>query len=78
VESVCRAAFETLKQASAKASGVAFLSCTSGDPVRLRGNYYWQILARANRGQALSKFLKLHLKKISSSGIIVTVDIDPL
>ena len=76
VESACRAAFESFQAHPAK--GITFMSCASGSPVKLRGNYYWQILAKAGRAQALSKFLKSRLKKISSSGIIVTVDIDPL
>ncbi|MBN2831183.1 MAG: primosomal protein N' [Candidatus Omnitrophica bacterium] len=67
--------FEKLKEGS---KDVRALSISPGEPPKLRGNFYWQILFSALSPQKLSKFLKIHLKNDRYSGIIVTVDIDPL
>ncbi|MBI4708399.1 MAG: primosomal protein N' [Candidatus Omnitrophica bacterium] len=45
---------------------------------KLRGNYYWQVLISVNEIRSAVKFLKLHLKGLKHSGIIVTVDVDPV
>jgi len=47
-------------------------------PSKLRGKYCWQILIKTDSCQKLSRFLKMYLKGFSHSGIIVTVDIDPI
>ncbi len=57
---------------------VKALSLNPGQPEKLRGNFYWQILFSAASAEKLSKFLKIHLKESRYSGIIVTVDIDPI
>jgi primosomal protein N' (replication factor Y) len=57
---------------------VEIISVNPGYPSKLRGNFYWQILIRANSPKKMSKFLKKYLRDFSHSGIIVTVDIDPL
>jgi primosomal protein N' (replication factor Y) len=58
---------------------VGVLSLNPGEPAKLRGNFYWQILIRAGSAQAITKFLKKNLKKFRRpSGIIVTVDVDPV
>ena len=54
------------------------LALNPGQPAQLRGNFYYQILMRAVSVEKASHFLKLHLKETHSSGIIVTVDVDPL
>lgn len=61
-----------------KDRGIKIVSVNRAQPAQLRGNFYWQILIRATSPVRLTKFLKMHLKSVSHSGIIVTVDIDPL
>jgi len=68
--------FEKLN--SLKSNSVKALSLNPGQPPKLRGNFYYQILARASSAEKASHFLKLHLKKWHYSGIIVTVDVDPV
>ncbi len=59
-------------------SSIKMLSLNPGSPAKLRGNFYYQILLRASSAQKASNFLKLHLKEWHYSGIIVTVDVDPV
>lgn len=79
--------YEKVKKAAAdlferlggiKTNSLKVLSLNPGQPAKLRGNFYYQILARAINVEKASHFLKLHLKEGHSSGIIVTVDIDPV
>ncbi|MFA5118013.1 MAG: primosomal protein N' [Candidatus Omnitrophota bacterium] len=67
----------TLLQEKAAQNDVSVISVNPGVHVKLRGNFYWQIVLHAGTAQKLSSFLKSSLKKVSHSGIIVTVDIDP-
>ena len=69
--------FENLKSLS-NDNNIEVVSLNPAQQARLRGNYYWQILLKGNSPQKLSKFLKNNLKNLSRSGIIVTVDVDPL
>jgi len=78
---------EKVKQASSdlfselnkiKTMSLKMLSLNPGQPAQLRGNFYYQILMRASSVEKASHFLKLHLKDLHYSGIIVTVDVDPL
>ncbi|PIS33462.1 MAG: primosomal protein N' [Candidatus Omnitrophica bacterium CG08_land_8_20_14_0_20_41_16] len=57
---------------------VKALSLNPGQPEKLRGNFYWQILFSALSARKLTKFLKMHIKEFRYSGIIVTVDLDPI
>ncbi|MBU4346293.1 MAG: primosomal protein N' [Candidatus Omnitrophica bacterium] len=57
---------------------ITIICAKPAQPSRLRGNYYWNILIRAKSPRLVTKFLKKHLKDFSHSGIIVTVDVDPL
>jgi primosomal protein N' (replication factor Y) len=57
---------------------VKALSLNPGNPEKLRGNFYWQILFSASSAKSLSRFLKIHLKEFRYSGIIITVDVDPV
>ncbi|MDP2043591.1 MAG: hypothetical protein Q8K15_00295, partial [Candidatus Omnitrophota bacterium] len=61
-----------------KTNSIKMLSLNPGQPEKLRGNFYYQILARASSVEKASGFLKLHLKENHFSGIIVTVDVDPI
>jgi primosomal protein N' (replication factor Y) len=67
--------FDKLKEGN---KAVKALSLNPGQPEKLRGNFYWQILFSAASAQKLSSFLKIHLKDSRYSGIIVTVDVDPV
>lgn len=78
---------EKVKKASAdlfqklgniKTASMKILSLNCGSPPKLRGNFYYQILMRATSAEKASYFLKLHLKDWHYSGIIVTVDVDPV
>jgi primosomal protein N' (replication factor Y) (superfamily II helicase) len=62
----------------AKGKGIKIISLNPAQPSKLRGNFCWQILVRGGSAQKISRFLKLNLKKFPHSGIIVTVDVDPL
>lgn len=68
--------FKKLNQS--KTSSIKILSLNPGQPAQLRGNFYYQILMRASNIEKASHFLKLHLKHEHYSGIITTVDVDPV
>ncbi len=68
--------FEKLN--SLKSNSIKILSLNPGQPPKLRGNFYYQILARASSPEKAGHFLKLHLKEWHYSGIIVSVDVDPI
>jgi len=61
-----------------KTSSIKMLAFNPGQPAKLRGNFYYQILMRATSAEKATHFLKLHLKSEHYSGIIVTVDVDPV
>jgi primosomal protein N' len=69
--------FEYLNKRN-KDKGTQVISVNASSPFKLRGNYYWQVLLSSGNANKLSKFLKINLKKFSRSGIIITVDVDPL
>lgn len=76
VQAVSREVFESLR--AHKKTGVRVLSVNPGQPARLRGNYYWQILLGSANAVKICAFLKSQLKNFKHSGIIVTVDVDPI
>jgi primosomal protein N' (replication factor Y) len=57
---------------------IKIISFNPAEPSKLRGKFCWQILVKSRSPQKISKFLKLNLKDFTHSGIIVTVDIDPI
>jgi len=61
-----------------RAGGMKILSVAPGLPPKLRDNYYWQVLISALDPKKANVFLKKHLKNRHQSGIIVTVDVDPV
>lgn len=69
--------FEKLNM-DAKSKGIEILSVNPGQPSKLRGNFYWQILIKASNLRKVTQFLKINLKDFPHSGIIVTVDVDPI
>ena len=56
--------------------GIKVVALNPAEQAKLRGNYYWVILISAESIPALHKFLKINLKNLKHSGIIVTVDVD--
>ncbi|RKY31223.1 MAG: primosomal protein N' [Candidatus Omnitrophota bacterium] len=77
VEETANEEFKELSRSS-KDKAIKVISCHPAEHPKLRGNFYWQILLKAKDPNKLSRFLKNRLRKISYSGIITTVDIDPL
>jgi primosomal protein N' (replication factor Y) len=69
--------FEKLNMSNTQKS-IKIISVNPAQHAKLRGNFYWQVLVSSPDAEKLSKFLKINLKDFSHSGIIVTVDIDPL
>jgi primosomal protein N' (replication factor Y) len=69
--------FDKMKETGG-AKSVNVISFTPGQPAKLRGNFYWQILMKSKSVDKIGRSLKKHLKGFSSSGIIVTVDVDPI
>jgi len=65
-------------QAGKPSKAVEVISLSAGRPPKLRGNFYWQILLRSDDPRKITRFLKINLKDFRHSGIIITVDIDPL
>ena len=63
---------------SCKDKGVKIVSVNPAQPSKLRGNFYWQVLINTDNAKKASAFLKRNLKDFSRSGIIVTVDVDPV
>lgn len=78
VKEVSSDLFNRLNKYAKNNKTVKVVSVNPGQPAKLRGNFYWQILLRADSPQKIIKFLKLHLKNFLHSGIIVTIDMDPL
>lgn len=76
VEAAAKALFDKLAGDNNKDTQA--LSVNPGVPAKLRGNYCWQILLRAGSAPEIGKFLKRSLHGLRHSGIIVTVDIDPI
>jgi primosomal protein N' (replication factor Y) len=68
--------FEKLKEEKTRSLKVLSLNC--GQPAKLRNNYYYQVMASCSDILKANKFLKSHLKETRYSGIIVTVDVDPV
>jgi len=77
VKETSDALFNRLNKYS-KDKNIKVVSVNPGQPAKLRGNFYWQILIKAGSPLRIVKLLKLHLKNFSHSGIIVTIDMDPL
>jgi primosomal protein N' (replication factor Y) len=77
VESCALKLFDELN-AYNKAKEIRVISVNPGQPAKLRGNFYWQVLISIDNIKKLKNFLKIPLKNFLHSGIILTVDVDPL
>lgn len=69
--------FNKLKEDN-KDKHIEIISVNPANPLKLRGNFYWQVLIRSDKAPRASAFLKNSLKDFRHSGIIVTVDVDPV
>ncbi len=78
VEVASNTLFERLQKCSAANRAIKVVSLGPSQPARLRGNFCWQILIKGSFPLKIVKFLKLHLKSFPHSGIIVTIDVDPV
>ena len=77
VKQASLALFERLNVCN-KNRAIRILSVNPGSPSKLRGNFYWQLLIVSANPKKVSAFLKMNLRCFRHSGIIVTVDVDPL
>ena len=77
VKEASHAFFKRLNEAD-RERGIRIVSENPSIPSKLRENYYWQILLSTNNPKKASLFLKINLKDFPHSGIIVTVDVDPV
>lgn len=77
VKEAAAALFEGLKGRN-KGRQIKIIALREGAPAKLRGNFYWQILLNSRSAEKIGAFLKKNLKDLRYSGIIVTVDVDPL
>jgi len=77
-EAQAKLLFERLSAENNKNPRIKIVSVSASNPVKLRGNFYWQLFIRGSSAGIITGFLKKHLKNSSHSGIIVTVDMDPL
>jgi len=75
VKEASLAMFEELNKAGDKS--LKIISVNPGQPGKLRGKFYWQILVSGHSPDEITRSLKKYLKDFKHSGIIVTVDIDP-
>jgi primosomal protein N' (replication factor Y) len=69
--------FGKLKEESL-GKNIEIISVNPSSPAKLRNNFCWQVLIRSSSALAISVFLKNSLKGLRHSGIIVTVDVDPI
>ncbi|MCM8780196.1 MAG: primosomal protein N' [Candidatus Omnitrophica bacterium] len=76
-EEKARQIFEELNKISEDRK-TSVLSASPAQPSKLRDNFYWQVLIKSNNPKKAVKFIKNSLKNISHSGVIITLDVDPL
>lgn len=69
--------FAHLSKGISRVSGVA-LNVNPSEPAKLRDNFYWQVLVKSGNPKKVVKLIKSCLKDVSHSGVIITLDADPL
>lgn len=77
VKEISNALFKCLVRYN-KDKRIKVVSVNPARPAKLRGKFCWQILVKSGNAKKITKFLKISLKNFPHSGIIVTVDIDPI
>ena len=60
-----------------KSKNIEILGPAPSPISKMKGMYRWNIFLRAERAENITSILKKALDKNKSSGIIITVDIDP-
>ncbi|MBN1913483.1 MAG: primosomal protein N', partial [Candidatus Omnitrophica bacterium] len=70
--------FEALSAAAKNSKNISVVNLSKAYPFKLRDNFYWQVLVKSPSVLKMSAFLKKELKGLRHSGIIVTVDVDPV
>ncbi|MCX5700343.1 MAG: primosomal protein N' [Candidatus Omnitrophica bacterium] len=61
-----------------KSKELGIVAVTPTNPPKLRGNFYWQVLLRTGKVALAGEFIRKGLKGFRHSGIIVTIDVDPV
>ncbi len=56
----------------------SILSYNVGYPAKLRGNFYWNIMLKTKDVAKINSIIKPEIRNFNRSGIIVTVDVDPI
>jgi len=77
VREISNVLFEGLNKNN-KNKTIEIVAVSPAYPSKLRGKFCWQILIKVKSAPQITKFLKKYLKDFAHSGIIVTVDIDPV
>ncbi|MDD5044295.1 MAG: primosomal protein N' [Candidatus Omnitrophica bacterium] len=77
VESKAKDIFALLSRESKEKSS-AVLNVNPAEHPKLRDNFYWQILVSSTNPKSSIRFIRKSLKKVSHSGLIITIDTDPL
>ena len=77
VKEAAQALFDKLKKVNLPKS-IEIVSVNPSNFGKLRGNFYWQVLLRSSGVSPVNNFLKNNLKDFRHSGIIVTIDVDPI
>ncbi|MDD5431421.1 MAG: primosomal protein N' [Candidatus Omnitrophica bacterium] len=76
-KTACLTLFDKLRKSN-KEKAIKIVSVNAGMPAKLRGKFYWQIMILAGDAKEANKFLKNQLADFLHSGIIVTIDVDPV
>lgn len=78
VKTASRTLFERLSERASGVSAVKIVAVNPAQPAKLRGNFYYQILAVSPDAAEAVRFLKANLRDFKHSGIIITLDVDPV
>jgi len=77
VKAIAEALFEKMNEIN-KNRSIEIISVNPSNPAKLRGSFYWQVLIRSGKVLSVNELIKNSLKDFRHSGIIVTVDVDPV
>lgn len=77
VELAAESLFEHLQNINRK-NKIEIFNPSAAHPLKLRDNFRYNILLKSRSKKALIHFINKHLKGFKKSGIIITVDMEPL